>query len=162
MEHVRQQAAASGSNASGEERSESWSSWAPMIAQATASICRLSAERTPIPCNCLSGNARCRKLLCSRMTTKATASCRTIRELGTRPASTSTARHTRTATNRSGRRSRAAATGRSTTSWRNTGKRHVDDFAGRYNARPMNTLDQMGAIVQGMDQKRTRYKVLIR
>ena len=40
--------------------------------------------------------------------------------------------------------------------------RYVNEFAGRHNARSLNTLDQMGAIVQGMEGKRLRYEDLVR
>ena len=33
--------------------------------------------------------------------------------------------------------------------------------AGRHNIRPLDTLDQMAAIVRGMDQKRLRYRDMI-
>ena len=39
--------------------------------------------------------------------------------------------------------------------------RYVAEFAGRHNIRPLDTLDQMAAIVQGMEQKRLRYADLI-
>ena len=39
--------------------------------------------------------------------------------------------------------------------------RYVDEFVGRHNKRPSDTIDQMGAIVQGMEGKRLRYKDLI-
>ena len=39
--------------------------------------------------------------------------------------------------------------------------RYVMEFEGRHNVRGLDTLDQMGAIVRGMDQKRLRYKDLI-
>ncbi|MYE26923.1 MAG: IS1595 family transposase [Chloroflexi bacterium] len=39
--------------------------------------------------------------------------------------------------------------------------RYVNEFAGRYNDRPLNTRHQMSAIVRGMDGKRLRYKDLI-
>ena len=39
--------------------------------------------------------------------------------------------------------------------------RYVNEFAGRHNIRPLDTLDQMAAIVRGMDQKRLRYADLI-
>ena len=35
--------------------------------------------------------------------------------------------------------------------------RYVQEFAGRHNIRPMDTIDQMGAIVRGMAGKRLRY-----
>ena len=39
--------------------------------------------------------------------------------------------------------------------------RYVSEFSGRHNSRPMDTTDQMGAMVQGMERKRLRYKNLI-
>ncbi|MCY4354831.1 MAG: IS1595 family transposase [Truepera sp.] len=39
--------------------------------------------------------------------------------------------------------------------------RYVNEFAGRYNDRPRDTLEQMRSIVQGMDGKRLRYRELI-
>ena len=39
--------------------------------------------------------------------------------------------------------------------------RYVNEFAGRHNIRSLGTLDQMAAIVRGMDQKRLRYVDLI-
>ena len=36
--------------------------------------------------------------------------------------------------------------------------RYVDEFAGRHNVRTADTIDQMRAMVQGMDGKRLRYK----
>ena len=39
--------------------------------------------------------------------------------------------------------------------------RYVNEFAGRHNIRSLGTLDQMAAIVRGMDQKRLRYADLI-
>ena len=39
--------------------------------------------------------------------------------------------------------------------------RYVNEFAGRHNIRSMDTIDQMAAIVRGMDQKRLMYKDLI-
>ena len=35
--------------------------------------------------------------------------------------------------------------------------RHVTEVEGRYNLRPLDTIDQMAVIVRGMDQKRLRY-----
>ena len=40
--------------------------------------------------------------------------------------------------------------------------RYVDEFAGRHNVRTADTIDQMVAMVQGMDGKRLRYRDLIR
>ena len=40
--------------------------------------------------------------------------------------------------------------------------RYVGEFAGRHNIRSADTIDQMTAMVQGMDGKRVRYKDLIR
>ena len=39
-------------------------------------------------------------------------------------------------------------------------KRYVDEFVGRHNKRPSDTIDQMGALVSGMEGKRLRYKDL--
>ena len=39
--------------------------------------------------------------------------------------------------------------------------RYVDEFAGRHNVRTADTIDQMVAMVRGMDGKRLRYKDLI-
>ena len=39
--------------------------------------------------------------------------------------------------------------------------RYVDEFAGRHNVRTADTIDQMRAMVQGMDGKRLRYKDLV-
>ena len=41
-------------------------------------------------------------------------------------------------------------------------QRYVDEFSGRHNARRMDTVDQMGLIAEGMDQKRLRYKDLVK
>ncbi len=40
--------------------------------------------------------------------------------------------------------------------------RYVDEFAGRHNQREINTSDQMGDVVRGMDGKRLRYRELVR
>ena len=39
--------------------------------------------------------------------------------------------------------------------------RYVQEFASRHNMRPLDTIDQMGAIVRSMDGKRLRYRDLI-
>ena len=39
--------------------------------------------------------------------------------------------------------------------------RYVTEFVGRHNRRPSDILDQMGAMVKGMDGKRLRYVELI-
>ncbi len=39
--------------------------------------------------------------------------------------------------------------------------RYVDEFAGRHNVRTSDTIDQMAAMVRGMDGKRLRYKDLV-
>ena len=39
--------------------------------------------------------------------------------------------------------------------------RYVNEFAGRHNQRPMNTLEQMTAIACGMDGKQLQYIDLI-
>ena len=39
--------------------------------------------------------------------------------------------------------------------------RYVTEFSGRHNQRELDTVDQMGAMVRGMDQKRLRYVDLI-
>ena len=38
---------------------------------------------------------------------------------------------------------------------------YVNEFAGRHNARPLDTIDQMAGMVRGMDGKRLRYRDLI-
>ena len=38
--------------------------------------------------------------------------------------------------------------------------RYVGEFAGRHNQRPNDTVDQMAAMVRGMDGKRLRYRDL--
>jgi hypothetical protein len=40
-------------------------------------------------------------------------------------------------------------------------KRYVTEFVGRHNKRPLDTDDQMGALVQGMEGKRLSYALLI-
>ncbi len=35
--------------------------------------------------------------------------------------------------------------------------RYVNEFAGRHNDRPLDTIDQMAAIVRGADRKRLKY-----
>lgn len=40
--------------------------------------------------------------------------------------------------------------------------RYVNEFAGRHNNRPKDTINQMRSIVQGMDGKRLPYQDLIR
>ena len=39
--------------------------------------------------------------------------------------------------------------------------RYVGEFAGRHNDRPLDTVDQLRAIVRGMVGKRLRYRELI-
>ncbi len=39
-------------------------------------------------------------------------------------------------------------------------QRYVDEFAGRHNARPLDTIEQMAQVVRGMDGKRLRYRDL--
>ena len=39
--------------------------------------------------------------------------------------------------------------------------RYVGEFVGRHNVRELDTLDQMSAVVKGMDRKRLRYQDLI-
>ncbi len=39
--------------------------------------------------------------------------------------------------------------------------RYVNEFTGRHNIRSLDTLEQMAAILRGMDQKRLMYKDLI-
>ena len=39
--------------------------------------------------------------------------------------------------------------------------RYVDEFSGRHNIRKADTIDQMAAMVRGMDGKRLRYKDLV-
>ena len=40
-------------------------------------------------------------------------------------------------------------------------QRYVNEFAGRHNVRPFDTLDQMRAIVRGLEGKRLRYRELV-
>ena len=40
-------------------------------------------------------------------------------------------------------------------------QRYVDEFCGRHNARSLDTIDQMKAMVRGMDGKRLRYRDLV-
>ena len=40
-------------------------------------------------------------------------------------------------------------------------QRYVDEFAGRHNIRPLDIIDQMSAMVRGMDGKRLRYRDLV-
>ena len=40
-------------------------------------------------------------------------------------------------------------------------QRYVDEFADRHNMRPLDTIDQMKAMVRGMDGKRLRYRDLV-
>ena len=40
-------------------------------------------------------------------------------------------------------------------------RRYVDEFAGRHNRRPLDTMDQMATVAKGMDGKRLRYTDLI-
>ena len=40
-------------------------------------------------------------------------------------------------------------------------QRYVDEFSGRHNARSLDTIDQMKAMVKGMDGKRLRYRDLV-
>ena len=39
--------------------------------------------------------------------------------------------------------------------------RYVNEFAGRRNQRPLDTIDQMSAMARGMDSKQLTYKELI-
>ena len=39
--------------------------------------------------------------------------------------------------------------------------RYVDEFSGRHNIRTADTIDQMAAMVRGMDGKRLKYKDLV-
>ena len=39
--------------------------------------------------------------------------------------------------------------------------RYVQEFAGRHNQRPLDTIDQMAAMARGMDGKRLTYRELI-
>ena len=39
--------------------------------------------------------------------------------------------------------------------------RYVDEFSGRHNIRTSDTINQMVAMVQGMENKRLRYKDLV-
>ena len=40
-------------------------------------------------------------------------------------------------------------------------QRYVNEFAGRHNLRPMDTIEQMESMVNGMDGKRLRYQDLV-
>ena len=40
-------------------------------------------------------------------------------------------------------------------------QRYVNEFAGRHNLRPMDTITQMESMVNGMDGKRLRYEDLV-
>ena len=40
-------------------------------------------------------------------------------------------------------------------------QRYIDEFAGRHNVRPLDTLDQMAKMVRGLDGKRLRYRELV-
>ena len=40
-------------------------------------------------------------------------------------------------------------------------QRYVNEFAGRHNYRPMDTIEQMQSMVLGMNGKRLRYKDLV-
>ena len=40
-------------------------------------------------------------------------------------------------------------------------QRYVNEFSGRHNDRPADTIDQMAGIVAGMSGKRLRYEALI-
>ena len=40
-------------------------------------------------------------------------------------------------------------------------QRYVNEFAGRHNARPLDTMEQMAQVVRGMDGKRLRYRDLV-
>ena len=40
-------------------------------------------------------------------------------------------------------------------------QRYVDEFAGRHGVRERNTIDQMGALVEGMVGKRITYRELV-
>ena len=40
-------------------------------------------------------------------------------------------------------------------------QRYVNEFAGRHNLRPMDTIEQMESMVNGMNGKRLRYKDLV-
>ena len=39
--------------------------------------------------------------------------------------------------------------------------RYVGEFSGRHNQRPLDTIEQMGAIVRGLESKRLRYRDLV-
>ena len=39
--------------------------------------------------------------------------------------------------------------------------RYVDEFVGRHNMRPLDTIDQMRLMAKGMDGKRLRYQDLV-
>ena len=40
-------------------------------------------------------------------------------------------------------------------------QRYVNEFSGRHNIRPMDTAEQMRAIIQGLEGKRLRYRELV-
>ena len=40
-------------------------------------------------------------------------------------------------------------------------QRYVNEFAGRHNIRPLNTIHQMRVIIQGLEGKRLRYRDLV-
>ena len=40
-------------------------------------------------------------------------------------------------------------------------QRYVNEFSGRHNIRPLDTIQQMRAIIQGLEGKRIRYRELI-
>ena len=41
-------------------------------------------------------------------------------------------------------------------------QRYVNEFAGRHNIRPLDTIHQMRAIIRGLEGKRLRYRDLIK
>ena len=40
-------------------------------------------------------------------------------------------------------------------------QRYVGEFTGRHNVRPLDTIDQMGSVAEGMAGKRLRYRDLV-
>ena len=40
-------------------------------------------------------------------------------------------------------------------------QRYVNEFSGRHNTRPLDTIQQMRAIVRGLEGKRLRYRELV-
>ena len=80
---------------------------------------------------------------------------------GTRPCSTAPGRTSSRQTHTNGIESFWAMLKRGQHQWsaKHLG-RYVDEFAGRYNARPLDTAEQMRAIVRGLVGKRLKYQTL--